>query len=34
MVTAGSLGITSNDSQTYAAATYEFGILKAYGQVH
>jgi len=30
--TAGSLGITSNDSQTYAAATYDFGILKAYGQ--
>jgi predicted porin len=30
--TAGSLGVNNNDSQTYAAATYDFGILKAYGQ--
>jgi predicted porin len=30
--TAGSLGVNNNDQQTYAAATYDFGILKGYAQ--
>jgi predicted porin len=30
--TAGSLGTNASDSQTYAAATYDFGILKTYAQ--
>jgi len=30
--TAGSFGSNNNDAQSYAAATYDFGILKAYAQ--
>jgi predicted porin len=30
--TAGSLGTNASDSQTYAAATYDFGIVKTYAQ--
>ncbi|QWE18798.1 porin [Polynucleobacter corsicus] len=30
--TAGSLGVNASDSQTYAAATYDFGIVKTYAQ--
>ncbi len=30
--TAGSFGVNASDSQTYAAATYDFGIVKGYAQ--